>query len=399
MERMTAEEVAATAGVSPDRVAELVRLGLLVPADDGSYLRAAVETVRVAEALERGGTSLADVGRAIAGGKLSLSFMALLTEAPPPTGVTYEEACRGIGIQFSAIQQMFIALGIPLPEPEDRVPEDLFQVFPTIQLAVSIGVEPSTLARASRSLGEAMSRVAEANRANWHAFVEQPLLASGMTDAQMLEVTSAISPQIRAAFEQMMIATYRRHHEREIFAEVVDHVEAALEHIGIAPVPPARPPGMVFLDLVGYTRLTEEQGDRAAAELAASLGEVVTRESRDHGGKPVKWLGDGVMLHFADPGGAVRCSLDLVDRVPRAGLPPAHVGVSSGPVIVQDGDYFGRTVNLAARIAGRAEANEVLASEDVVAAVPDGVAFEEVGPVELRGISRPVTIYRAERRR
>jgi adenylate cyclase len=71
--------------------------------------------------------------------------------------------------------------------------------------------------------------------------------------------------------------------------------------------------------------------------------------------------------------------------------------VSSGPVIVQDGDYFGRTVNLAARIAGRAEANEVLASEDVVAAVPDGVAFEEIGPVELRGISRPVTIYRAER--
>jgi class 3 adenylate cyclase len=264
---------------------------------------------------------------------------------------------------------MFTALGIPLPEPEERVPEDLYQVFPTIQLALSIGVEPSTMARASRTLGDTMGRVAEANRANWHTFVEQPLLASGLSDVQMLEVTSAISPQIRDAYERMMIATYRRHHEREIFAEVVDHVEAALEQMGIAPVPPARPPGMVFLDLVGYTRLTEEQGDRAAAELVASLGELVTRESRDHAGKPVKWLGDGVMLHFADPTGAVRCSLDLVDRLPKAGLPPAHVGVSSGPVIVQDGDYFGRTVNLAARIAGRAEANEVLASEEVAAAV------------------------------
>jgi adenylate cyclase len=397
MDRLTGAEVAAIAGVSTDRVAELARLGLLLPADDGSYPRAAVEAVRVAAALERGGTSLADVGRAISTGKLSLSFLALMTETPARSAMTFEQASEGVGVPFSAVEEMFSALGISLPEPHERVPEDFVDLFPSLQFAMSLGVEPATMARGVRVLGDTMSRVAESNRANWHSYIEQPMLASGMTDAQMLEFTASISPQIRAAWERLMIATFRRHHEREVFAEVIDHVEAALEQMGIAPARPARPTAMVFLDLVGYTRLTEERGDRVAAELVSSLNRVVTRESREHGGRAVKWLGDGVMLHFPDAGGAVRCSLDLVDRVPEVGLPPAHVGVSSGPVIIQDGDYFGRTVNLAARISGQAATNEVLASEDVVTTQPEGVTFEEVGPVELRGITHPVTLYRARR--
>jgi class 3 adenylate cyclase len=66
----------------------------------------------------------------------------------------------------------------------------------------------------------------------------------------------------------------------------------------------------------------------------------------------VKLLGDGVMFHFPEPAQAVWCGvgLELVDRIPRAGLPQAQVGLPSGPVVFQDGDYFGRTVNIAARI-------------------------------------------------
>ena len=104
------------------------------------------------------------------------------------------------------------------------------------------------------------------------------------------------------------------------------------------------------------------------------------------------------MFHFADPEQAVLCSLDLVERTPAAGLPPAHVGVHAGPVIFRDGDYFGRTVNVASRISGKAGPGEVLVSADVVlVSSPDSVRFEEIGPVELKGLSRPVTLYRVTR--
>jgi adenylate cyclase len=92
---------------------------------------------------------------------------------------------------------------------------------------------------------------------------------------------------------------------------------------------------MCFLDLAGYTRLTEERGDEEAAALAARLSDIVRHRPRQHRGEAVKWLGDGVMFRFRDPSGAVVSALDMVEEVPAAGLPPAHVGVAAGPVIRQ----------------------------------------------------------------
>jgi adenylate cyclase len=158
----------------------------------------------------------------------------------------------------------------------------------------------------------------------------------------------------------------------------------------------AQPPAIVFLDLAGYTKLTEERGDDAAAELAASLATLVQGEAQRRGGRPIKWLGDGVMFHFPDPGQAVLCSLDLVERAPVAGMPPARV--NAGPIVFRDGDYFGRTVNVASRIAARAGPGEVLVSEaavDVCSA--EGVRFDPLGPLGLKGVTRPIHVFRAAR--
>ncbi|HEX2375542.1 MAG TPA: adenylate/guanylate cyclase domain-containing protein, partial [Actinomycetota bacterium] len=157
---------------------------------------------------------------------------------------------------------------------------------------------------------------------------------------------------------------------------------------------PQRPPAMCFLDLVGYTRLTEERGDRAVAALVSSLAGLVEQVSLPHGGQPVKWLGDGVMFHFRLPGQAVVAALEMVERTPLAGLPEAHVGLHAGPVVFQDGDYFGRTVNLASRIAAHAGPGQVLVSDEVVAECGDGaVAFEPIGPVSLKGVTDPVPLH------
>jgi class 3 adenylate cyclase len=128
------------------------------------------------------------------------------------------------------------------------------------------------------------------------------------------------------------------------------------------------------------------------------LGVLVGRSSREHGGVPVKWLGDGVMVHFREPAGAVLSALGMVRQLPEAGLPPAHVGIAAGPVVTQGGDYFGRTVNLAARIAAHAGAGQVLVSGSVTESPPpQGVTFVELGELPLKGFGRPVRLLEARR--
>jgi adenylate cyclase len=144
--------------------------------------------------------------------------------------------------------------------------------------------------------------------------------------------------------------------------------------------------------------LTEERGDEAAADLAAKVATLVRRSSQEHGGQAVKWLGDGVMFYFPDPGQAVLAALDMVEGVANHSLPPARVGIQAGPVVFQEGDYFGRTVNVAARIADYARPHEVLVSDAARETCGlDGVEFELIGDVPLKGVSKAVRVHKATR--
>jgi adenylate cyclase len=104
------------------------------------------------------------------------------------------------------------------------------------------------------------------------------------------------------------------------------------------------------------------------------------------------------MFHFRDPREGVVAALEMRDGVAAAALPPAHIGLHTGPVVFQGGDYFGRTVNLAARIAEQAEPGQVLVSQEVADRVgPGDVAFEPIGSVLLQGLPRPVLLHAAKR--
>jgi class 3 adenylate cyclase len=225
-------------------------------------------------------------------------------------------------------------------------------------------------------------------------------LASGADQQTARERASQVSADLNAAalIDRALLAAYRRQQELSWVEQLVEDIEAALEETG-GPGRPERVPAICFLDLVGYTRLTEERGDQVAAELAEALAILVDRSSREQGGIPVKWLGDGMMVHFHDPAGAVLAALRMVEQLPEAGLPPAHVGVAAGPVVVQGGDYFGRTVNLAARIAASAGPGQVLVSASVAeSAPPQGVRFVEQGELPLKGFAHPVRLLEACRR-
>jgi adenylate cyclase len=101
------------------------------------------------------------------------------------------------------------------------------------------------------------------------------------------------------------------------------------------------------------------------------------------------------MVRFRDPSDAVGATLDIVGRAPAIGL-PAHAGVSAGPVVFQDGDYFGRTVNLAARVAAAAPPGETYVTDPVVRTA-SGFGFHEVGALDLKGFADRVTLFAASR--
>jgi adenylate cyclase len=151
----------------------------------------------------------------------------------------------------------------------------------------------------------------------------------------------------------------------------------------------------VFADLCDYTRLTEQLGDEAAADIACALDDIATTVARRHNGRVVKMLGDGAHLNFSRPTDAVAASVELLTLVRSSGLPCACIGVNAGPMIEANGDYYGRAVNVAARVAAQAAPGDVLVGEAAVTTASGGVRFECVGPLALRGVVLPVTVYRA----
>jgi adenylate cyclase len=398
---LTQEMLAERAGVRPDEIDRMVQLGILVRREDGGpFADADVHKVSLAKACEEAGLPLDGIGRAVDAGRLSFGFLegASYRRWATRSGPTYGEAARNAGMTLPTMISLLESMGFAPGDEDERMRSDELEVLPLVQFSLSSGLmDEALISRVGRIYADSLRRITLAETEVYHERMELPMLAAGLTQSEIMRVASQVSEGFPPLMDRAIMAAYRRQQQLAWLSDMVEHVEAALDEAGV-PLRQGRTPAMGFLDLAGYTRLTEEQGDRAAAELASSLDVVVHRTARDEGGLPVKWLGDGVMMYFRDPAGAVEASLRLVEEIPRAGLPPAHVGVAAGPVVAQAGDYFGRTVNMASRISARAGAGQVLVNEAVVeSGTPSDVAFKELGDVELKGIPRPVRIFEAHR--
>jgi class 3 adenylate cyclase len=402
MNTLSAAGLADLAGVTEAEVRRLVQLGILLARDGTSpFLETDVQKIRLATACQQAGLPMEGIAAAIREGRLSFAFL----EAAPyrrwavRSTRTYRQVSQETGVPLELLGSALESIGFARMAPDEPMREDELEVVPLLQLGLSSGfLDQVWSTRLGRGYAEGLRLIAQVEREVWQARFIAPVLASGADQQTATERAAQRVADLNAAplLDQALLAAYRRQQELAWVEQLVEDIEAALEQTGVLGRP-ERVPAMCFLDLVGYTRLTEERGDQAAAELAGRLAVLVGRSSHEHGGVPVKWLGDGVMVHFRDPAGAVLAALRLVEEVPQAGLPPAHVGVAAGPVVVQGGDYFGRTVNLAARIAAYASASRVLVSERVVERAPQGVTFVELGQVQLEGIAQPVRLLEVRR--
>ena len=390
----TREEAAERAGVDVSYLNRLLDVGILSPAEEG-FSNRDVRRMLLAKSLEGAGIPLDAVGAAIRQGSLSLDFLDAdaYERFSSLSDETFREASERTGIPLDLVTLLREALGMAPPEPDDRLREDELAILPVIQIQIDKGFRMASIERLLRVQGNSTRRVAEQEAAWWYAEVIEPAFEAGKSLEEMgnPDFADLISPLMDQAF----IAMYHAQQARSWTANIIEGFEQVLARAGIHSRL-ERVPAIGFLDISGYTRMTQELGDDRSAEVAGTLARLVQRSSVQHGGKPIKWLGDGVMFHFEQPGPGVRAALEMVDAIPAAGLPPVHVGLAAGPVLFQEGDYFGQTVNLSARIADYARAGEVLVSQVVAdASHEDDITFQDVGPVELKGVAGTTHLLRA----
>lgn len=394
MTRHSADDAAQRAGVEPGYLARLVDLGIIAR-DASGFSPGDVRRAMMANSLEEAGIPLDGVAAAMRSGAISLAFL----DAPAYERLaalspeTFRETSARTGVPLELLTLVRETIGMAQPSPDDRMREDEMAMVPALQTMVSAGFRPISIERLLRVEGDATRRIAETEAAVWNADVIAPAMAAGESPEEA--VHAELADQLGPLAEQAILATYRAQQARAWTANVIEDFEMVLARAGLHSRL-ERPPAICFLDIAGYTRLTQEQGDDAAANLAATLARLVERSSVRHGGKPVKWLGDGVMFHFRDPGPGVHAALEMVDGLAATGLPPAHVGLHAGPVLFQAGDYFGQTVNLTARIADYARPGEVLVSRAAAdASRGHGIEFADIGEVELKGVAGTTHLLRA----
>jgi adenylate cyclase len=397
VDRLSADEVAERAGTTSERIALLAKVGILEPEDDGTYPRRDVLRARFVLGLDAMGIDANAVADALASGDLTLGYVEIGGRRPPRSNRTFAELSDEIDIPFVTLERIYVAFGLPRPTPDEFVREEDLSLMRFIPVLVGAGLSEGDVLRLARVWGDSARRVAQFQSHYLHHSIEEPFRQRGLRDNAAFEAAlREVGVRSGRSGEDLLGWLYRRHSEVFETEHLFDHVETALEDAGVHRKEPRQVEGCVFADLSGYTRLTEESGDEEAARVSLKLAELVNEIASRHRGTVVKMLGDGVHFHFKDPHDAVMASLEIVDTVRPAGLPPAHVGVNAGPMIYDEGDYFGRTVNIAARIASQAGPAQVFVGEDVLPHVtPSGFRLVEVGAFELKGIAKPLMLYEA----
>jgi class 3 adenylate cyclase/DNA-binding transcriptional MerR regulator len=402
MNRLTAAELARQAGTTNDMVDRFSGRGIITTGEDGLFDPVDLHRVRIALSMLEVGVSLDDMSRLVEEGRYSFRFIGeVFPQAPPPLlEQTFAEVSAETGLPMEAIETLYANWSLAVPDAKDRIrADDADMLRGRGELIQKFGLDPDMIVAASRFFGENLRKMADSQVRFFRSNIIDGLRERGMGWADVLETVGPIAKGMRGGSEQLRATLYDRHLESYIFQQAIEIFEAAMEEAGYGAPRHRQPPAIAFLDMGGYTFLTQKAGDEAAAELAATLASLVQKASRDYGGEPVKLLGDGVMFHFPHPERAVACGLELVESAERQGLPPARMGADVGPVVFRDGDYFGQTVNVAARISDYARPGEVLVSQSMVDETADSqFEFEAIGEIPLKGIREPVPLYSARNR-
>ena len=396
-ERCALRDLAIQSAVPEAEIGDLVRRGLISGPDaNGTYDRGNVSRLRLIKALETSGIEIETLTAAVKDKRLSFDFAGQIVAEPVGLSpITVEQACRERGIDAETFRTLMLATGVAVPGMQEPIREDDRELLGMITAVVRQGVPLEAVVRTLRTFSINMRAIAEAQRDLFRRQVEDVALASGMPYHEMFATTAAARIPLQHIAFRTTFLLHRRLLEQLVYDNLVTRFEDALEERRIERGRTVNQ-AICFIDLSGFTERTEDRGDVDAATIGSALVEIAQTEATVHRGNLVKPLGDGAMLRFTRPADAVRGALGMLRVAAKRALPRARAGIAMGPLIMQDGDYYGRTVNRAARLLGVAAPDQVLVTAEVAQSVADPrLRFTGIGTVRLKGVAEDVEAFAA----
>jgi adenylate cyclase len=340
------------------------------------------------DALHADGVPVEELRRAVAEDRLVLLPVeqVLTSQARYTAREIAEES--GLGLDFLMAGRR--ALGLPVPAPDERVLDERdLEVARVARLYREAGFPDDEALEVTRVLGHGMARYAEAVR----SLVAQTFIEAGADEATLGQRYADVARELLPLAAPAMELVFALHLRQVLRNDAISREQLASGRVG-----EAHDTTIAFADLVGFTALGEtvpvEELGGVAGRLWRLAGEVVGPPVRI-----VKQIGDAVMLVSPDPSEMVECLLCLLEvAAEHDGVPALRVGAAFGPAVNRWGDWFGSTVNVASRLTARARPDSVLVTDALREAVGNGrYRFSAAGEKKLKGLSSPVTTYRARR--
>jgi adenylate cyclase len=389
---LTLAQVAARAGVSPPTVRRWLRMGL-VPGYDGRWTPASAAYVRVVARLRARGHTLAAIKRASDNGQLAIGPLENLLNTSEPS-FSLKEAARSSGLDQELIQRIYTSMGLS-PSLEAITEEDV-QIMRYAGAVLSAGVPLPAFLQLMRVYGQVIARIADAEVRLIHLYVHEPLMRAGVPNVEIAEEMEGLTREVLPFVSPFMNYLHGRLLADFVEQDMIGHMEVDLD--ADAPEEGRLRVAIAFADLAGYARLTVERGDEAAVSTVERFVDAVA-QTLPVDARVIKTLGDEVMVIGSDPAALVAWAVDL-PAAGEPGEPQPRIGVHYGEALYRDGDYYGREVNQAARVVARASGGEVLVTRPIVelAGGVDGLAFDRIGEVRLKGFSEPTELFLASRR-
>ena len=242
--------------------------------------------VRLASACERAGLPMAGIAAAIRSGRLSFAFL----EAAPfrrwavRSARTYRQVSQDTGVPLATLGAVLASMGFARAAPDVPMREDELAVVPLLRQGLASGtLDLGWLMRLGRAHAEGLRLLAAAWTQAYQARFEGLAQASGADQRTAMAVAARLGVEFLPVGDPALLGIYRRQQELAWTEHLVERIEGELEAAGVLGGP-QRVPAMCFLDLTGYTRLTEQRGDAAAAALVETLAVLVERSAGAHGG-------------------------------------------------------------------------------------------------------------------
>jgi adenylate cyclase len=396
--KLTAEALADQALTTRERIQQLTDLGLI--GASGRYRVGDVHRVRLVGAFEAAGVPADALARASEKGTISLDFYDRFHQDPGESSERpYFDLVVELGDRAPQLQRVFAAVGLAEPGPEDRISIEDESLLRALLDALGANRHPDLAIRALHVLGDSARRASEAAMSVFEEAVERAGsdiadLAPQQVYERFLEPWGGFARLV----PRLAASLHARHLGVAVESWTVEETERLLAESGFVAAREVEQPAVAFVDLTAFTSLAEQRGDEAAAAIAVEFTKIASEIIERRQGRVVKQLGDGVLARFPDIITGVDATLDLLDTLETSTLPSAHAGIEAGPLIVREGDVFGRTVNRASRIADVAGPGQLLASQELTERLPsDLVHVEPAGVVALQGIDGPSSLVQLTR--